>query len=139
MSLLVYLDIICMNSCKCTKIKCHTTSVFVCLVFPSDSSSVIWGHSCRLLYSWDSPYLVPYCTCTTLIKCHGGVDVLPLFAIFLCLVSVPSMTLASWCVWDWSSQYTHMYSFCASWSWFLDMQIFFGPLSQLPVTSPCLH
>ena len=44
----------------------------VCLVLPSDSSSVIWGHSYRLLYSWDSLYLVPYCTCTTLIKCHGG-------------------------------------------------------------------
>ena len=36
---------------------------------------------------------------------------LPYFAIFLCLVSVPSVTLASWCVWDWSPQYTLMYSF----------------------------
>ena len=54
--------------------------------------------SCALLYMHYSD------------KVPWGGDV-PLFSIFLCLVSVPSMTLDSWCVWDWSPQYTFMSSF----------------------------
>lgn len=112
---LVFVDIICMHSYKHTDIKYHIPSIFLfhlfCLVLHFDSRSVIWAHSCRLLYPWDSLYLIPYCTYTTLIKVPWGVDVLPWFSIFLCPSSVSSVTLASWRVWDWSPQYTHMYYF----------------------------
>ena len=51
------------------------------------------------------------------------VDFFPFFFIFLCLVSVPSMTLALTCL-RWITLVHTYVLFCASRSWFLDMQFF---------------
>lgn len=122
MSLLVYLDIHCKHSCKYTEIKCHIPSIFLfklfCLILSSNSSSVIWGHSFRLLYSWDSPYLVPYYTCTTLIKVPWGL----MFCLCLWSSFVSDISLTT-CLRLIASTKTYVF-FCASWSWFLEMQFF---------------
>ena len=75
MSLLIFVHILLKFFCKCIEIKCH--------------SIAFWdtAHLCVLLYSH------------YIIKCHGGFPVGHV-TIFLCQVSVPSMTLASWCIDD---------------------------------------
>ena len=101
----------------------YSFCIFISVVLPFDSSSVIWGHSCRLLYSWNSLYLVPYYTCSTLIKAMRGwcfffVCYLPLSSKFplcdICLMMCLRLI---------TSVHTYVL-FCASWLWFLDMQFF---------------
>lgn len=109
---------------------CFSSFVLFCLLIQAVSSEDTHATYCVLGFCHILCLIVH---ALLWLKCHGG-DVFA-FVFHLSLsVSIPSMTLASWCVWDWSPQYIHMYYFV-----YLDRGSLtsssFGPLFELLVTS----
>ena len=100
MSLLVYLDIICMHSCKYIEIKWHIASIYIFSYF-SLFCLLIQVVSCEETHAYYCILRIHHILCLIvhgllMIKIPWGVDVLPLFFIFLSPVSVPSLTLFLW-------------------------------------------
>ena len=123
-SLVIYLEIICMHSCKCTKIKCHTPSVFSFHLF----FLLIQVVSFEETHVYYCILGIHHILCLIVhallwLKCHGG-----WFFALIC-----HLPLSSKCpFYDISLMMclrlitlVHTYVlFCVSWSWILDMQFF---------------